>query len=176
MWLPLSQPYSPLKLAILLFLEPTPAFHPLAFVHASTTVEASFFLHHLPLASTSKPLPLLMAAVSRDYHTVKPSVVLSVQFSSVAQSCPTLCDPMNHSTPGFPVHHHLPEPTQTHVHWVSDTIQPSHSLSSPSPPAFNLSQHQGLFQWVSSSHQVAKVLELQLQHQFFQWIFRIDFL
>ena len=69
----------------------------------------------------------------------------SVQSSSVTQSCPTLCDPMNHSTPGLPVHHQLPESTQTHVHWVSDAIQPSHPLSSPSPPAFNLSQHQGLF-------------------------------
>ena len=69
----------------------------------------------------------------------------SVQFSSVAQSCPTLCDPMDCSTPGFPVHHQLPELTQTHVHRVGDTIQPSHPLSSPSPPAFSLSQHQGLF-------------------------------
>ena len=71
-----------------------------------------------------------------------------VQFSSVAQSCPTLCDPMNRSTPGLPVHHQLPGFTQTHVHWVSDAIQPSHPLSSPSPPALNLSQHQGLFKWV----------------------------
>ena len=78
--------------------------------------------------------------------------------SSVAQSCPNLCDPMNHSTPGLPVHHQLPEFTQTHVHWVSDATQPSHHLSFPSPPTFNLFQHQGLFQWVSSSHQVAKVL------------------
>ena len=91
----------------------------------------------------------------------------SVQFSSVAQSCPTLWDPMNHSTPGFPVHHRLPLSTQTHVHWVGNTIQPSHPLLSPSPPAFNLSQHQGLFKWVSSSHEVAKVLEFQLQHQSF---------
>ena len=89
---------------------------------------------------------------------------------SVAKSCLTLCDPMNCSTPGFPVLHHLREFTQTHVHWVGHTIQPSHPLSSPSPPAFNLSQDQSLFQWVSSSHQVAKVLHLQLQHQFFQWI------
>ena len=79
---------------------------------------------------------------------------------------------MDCSMPGFPVHHQLPEFTQTHVHWVGDTIQPSHSLSSPSPPAFNLSQHQGLFQWVSSSNQVAKVSEFQFQHQSFQWIFR----
>ena len=74
-----------------------------------------------------------------------------VQFSSVAQLCPTLCDPMNRNTPGLPVHHQLPESTQTHVHWVGDAIQPSHPLSSPSPPALNLSQHQGLFKWVSSS-------------------------
>ena len=74
------------------------------------------------------------------------------------------------------LHHQLQKPTQTHVHWVSDAIQPSHPLSSPSPPAFNLSQHQGLFQWISSSHQVAKVLEFQLQQQSFQWIFRTDFL
>ena len=81
---------------------------------------------------------------------------------------------MNHSTPGLPVHHQLPEFTQTHAHWVGDAIQPSHPLSCPSPLSFNLSQHQGLFQWVSSLHQVAKVLELQLQHQSFQWIFRTD--
>ena len=87
---------------------------------------------------------------------------LSVQFSSVAQSCPTLCDPMNHSTPGLPVHHQLPESTQTHVHQVGDAIQPSHPLSSPSPPAPNPSQHQCLFQRVNSSHEVAKVLEFRL--------------
>ena len=80
----------------------------------------------------------------------------SVQFSWVAQSCPTLWDPMDCSMPGLPVYHQLPEPTQTHVHWVGDAIQPSHPLSSPSPPALNPSQHQGLFQWVSSSHEVAK--------------------
>ena len=88
---------------------------------------------------------------------------LFVQFSSVAQSCPTLCDPMNRSTPGLPVYHQLPEFTQTHVHWASDAIQPSHPLSSPSPPAPNPSQHQDLFQWVSSLHEVAKVLEFQLK-------------
>ena len=86
----------------------------------------------------------------------------SIQFSSISQSCPTLCNPMNRSTPGLPVHHQLPEFTQTHVHRVSDAIQPSHPLSSPYPPAFNISQHQGLFKWVSSSHQVAKVLAFQL--------------
>ena len=98
---------------------------------------------------------------------------VTVQSSSVTQSCPTLCDPMACSTPGFPVHHQLSELTH---HRVSDAIQPSHPLSSPSPPNFNLSQHQGLFKWVSSSHQVARVLEFQLQHQSFQWTFRIDFL
>ena len=92
-----------------------------------------------------------------------------VQFSSVAQSCPIICDPMNCSTPGCPIHCQLQESTQTHVHWVGDAIQPSHALSSPSPPALNLSQHQGLLKWVSSSHQVAKVLEIQLQHHSFQW-------
>ena len=91
------------------------------------------------------------------------------------QSCPTVCDPMDCSTPGLPVHHQLPEFAQTHVHWVGDAIQPSHPLLSPSPTC-NLSQHGGLFQWVSSSHQVAQVLEFQLQHQAFYWIFRIDFL
>ena len=89
----------------------------------------------------------------------------SVQSSSVTQLCPTLCDPMNRNMPGLPVQHQLPESTQTHVHWVGDAIQPSHPLSSPSPPALNLSQHQGLFQWVNSSHEVAKVLEFQLQHR-----------
>ena len=81
---------------------------------------------------------------------------------------------MNHSTPGLPVHHQLLESTQTHVHWVGDAIQPSHPLSSPSPPALNLSQHQGLFKWVSSSHQVAKVLDFQLQNQSYQWTPRTD--
>ena len=93
----------------------------------------------------------------------------SVQFSSITQSRPALCDPMNRNTPGLPVHHHLPEFTQTHVHWVSDAIQPSHPLSSPSPPALNLSQLQGIFQGVSSLHQVAKVLEFQPQRQSSQW-------
>ena len=90
------------------------------------------------------------------------------QFSSAAQSCPTPCNPMDHGTSGLPVHHQLPEFTQTHIHWVGDAIQPSHPLSSPLPPALNLSKYQGLFKWVSSSHQVAKVLEFQLQHQSFR--------
>ena len=94
--------------------------------------------------------------------SVPPFQFSSVQFCSVAQSCPTLCDPMNRSTPGLPVNHQLQEFTQTHVHRVGDAIQPSHPLSSPSPPAPNPSQHQGLFQWINSSHEVAKVLEFQL--------------
>ena len=98
------------------------------------------------------------------------------QFSSVAQSCPTLCNPMDCNTSGLPVHHQLPELTQTHVLGISDAIQPSHPLSPPSPPAFNLFQYKGLFQWVSSLHQVAKVLEFQLQHQSIQWIFRTNFI
>ena len=88
-----------------------------------------------------------------------------VSISSVAKSCPTLCDPMDCSMPGLPVHHQLPVMDKTHVHRVGDAIQPSHPLSCPSPPALNLSQHQGLFKCVSSLHQVAKVLEFQLQHQ-----------
>ena len=100
----------------------------------------------------------------------------SVQFSSVAQSCPTLCDPMNRHTASLPVSHKLPELTQTYVHRVGDAIQLSHPLSSPSPLAPNPSQHQGLFQWVNSSHEVAKILEFQLQHQSFQWTPRTDLL
>ena len=100
----------------------------------------------------------------------------SVQFSSVIQLCPTLYDPIDCRMPGFPVHHQLLELAQTHVHGVGEAIQPSHPLTSPSPPTLNLSHHQGLFQWVSSLHQVAKVLEFQLHHQSFQWIFKTDFL
>ena len=104
------------------------------------------------------------------------NLVNSVQFSSDTQSCLTLCDPMAFSMPGFPVHHQLLEFTQTFVCWVGDAIQPSHPLLPPFPPTFNLSQHKDLFKWISSSHQVAKVLEFQLQHQSFQWIFTTDFL
>ena len=92
----------------------------------------------------------------------------------VAQSCLTLYDPMDCSTSDLPVPHHLLELAQVHVHWIGDPIQPSHPLSPSSFSAFGFSQHQGLFQWVSRSHQVAKLLELQLQHQSFRWIFRVD--
>ena len=106
-------------------------------------------------------------------HLENPS---SYPFVVQSLSCVCLCKPMDCSTQGFPVLHHLPELAQTHVHWVSDTIQPSHPPSLPSAPALNLSEHQGLFQWVGSSHEVAKALKLQLQYQFFQWIFRVDIL
>ena len=127
-----------------------------------------FFLVLLLLSIILLPLNLFRA------FSLKSNIVAisSVQLLS----CCGLCNPMNCSTPGLPAHHQLLEFTQRHVHWVSDAIQPSHPLSSPSSLAFNLSQHQCLFQWVSSSHQVAKVLELQLQHQqqSFQWIFRTE--
>ena len=106
-------------------------------------------------------------------HISSPFAV-SQSVSSVAQSRPTLCDSMNYSTPGLPVHHQLQKFTQTHVPLVGDAIQPSHPLTSPSPPAPNPSQHQSLFQWVNSSYQVAKVLTFQLQHQSFHWMPRTD--
>ena len=115
--------------------------------------------------------PITKRQILRD-----PAYMRESQFSSVTQSCPTLCDPMDCSTPGFSVHRQLLEPTQTHVRHVGDAIQPSHPLLSLSPPAFYLSHHQGLFKWVSSSHQVAKILEFQLQHQSFQWTPRNDLL
>ena len=102
-------------------------------------------------------------------HKIKQGSIQQILSSVQLLSLVRLCDPMNRSTPGLPIHHQLLESTQTHVHWVSDAIQPSHHLSSPSPPALNLSQHQGLFKWVSSSHQVAKVLEVFLLFFFFTW-------
>ena len=110
--------------------------------------------HHSSKASILRCSAFFIVQLAHPYR--------SDQVRSVIQSCPTLCNPMNHSTPGLPVHHQLPEFTQTHVHWVGDAIQPSHPLSSPSPPTPNHSQHHGLFQWVNSSHEVAKVLEFQL--------------
>ena len=130
----------------------------------------SFSLGFLQLALTC--LPYLSLPLQSILST---SLGEMPQFSSVAQSCPTLCDPINHSTPGLPVHHQLPDFSQTHIHWGSVAIQPSHPLSYPSP-ALKLSQQQGIFKWVSSLHQVAKVLEFELQHQSFQWIFKTDFL
>ena len=135
-------------------------------------------LPYLPETGLRKPRGMdfeisLWLSCSKDFRGLNQ---LLSQFSSVAQSYPTLCDPMDRSTPGHPVHHQLSEFTHTQVRWVSDDIQPFHPLSSPSPAAFNLSQHQGLFKWVSSLHQVAKVLEFQFQHQSFQWTFRTDLL
>ena len=128
-------------------------------------------LHFCFPGSPACPLTLQILGLSL-HHCMSQTL----QFSSVAHSCPILCDPMDYSTPALAVYHQLPEPTQTHVHRVNDAIQPSHPLSSPSPPAFNLSQHQGLFRWISASHQVAEVLEFQFHPQSFQWIFRKDFL
>ena len=120
--------------------------------------------------------PLILEIGSFHVPMTWPYLQDSVQFILVTQSCLTLCDPMKSRMPGLPVHHQLPEFTQTHVHRVSDAIQPSHPLLSPSTPTLNLSQHQDLFQWVSSSYQVAKVLESQLQHQSMQWTPRTDLL
>ena len=137
--------------------------------HLISFMQWSSKLCFLSFDEVPRPLGFCCPAViAEGNHQV--ALCKMVQFSSVVQSYPILCDPMNRSMPGLPVHRQLPEFTQTHVHWVGDAIQPSHSLSSPSPPALNLSQHQGLFKWVSSSHQVAKVLEFQLQHQSFQWM------
>ena len=115
----------------------------------------SYVIQCLAFRGTNK----LFSAVAALFNI---PTAISIQFSSVAQSCLTLCDPINCSMPGLPVHHQLPEFTQTHIPWVSDVIQPSHPLSSPSPPVPNPSQHQSLFQWVNFSHEVAKVLEFQL--------------
>ena len=145
----------------------------------------SFQVFKLNLEKAEEPeikLPASVVSLKKQESSRKTSALsttpkpLTVRFSSVTQSCLTLCNPMDCSTPSFLVHHQHPELTQTHVHRVGDAIQPSHPLSSPSPPAFNLSQHQGLFQLISFSHQVAKVLEFQLQHQSFQWIVRTDIL
>ena len=109
----------------------------------------------------------MTTAITTKWFMFNKQVLSFSSSSSVAQSCPTPCNPVNRSTPGLPAHHQLPESNQTHVHWVGNAIQPPHPLSSPSPPALHLSQHQGLFKWVSSSHRVAKVLEFQLQNQSF---------
>ena len=126
----------------------------------------------------SKPLGCSMPKVNSrvNYQLRAIEVGQCTVITSVAHLYPTVCNPINCSTPGLAVHHQLLEFTHTHVHWVSDDIQPSHSLSPTSPPAFNLCQHQGHFKWVSPSHQLAKVLEFQLQHQSFQRRFRTDFI
>ena len=123
---------------------------------------------------TPRDNPQLYIIESNAPSIVRCTILLSIRFSSVTQSCPTPCDTVNCSTPGLPVHHQLLKSTQIHVHPVGDAIQPTHPQSSPSPPAFNPSQHQGLFQWVNCLHEVAKALEFQLQHQSFQWTPRTD--
>ena len=143
------------------------------------------FIHHSPKLRTTQISQKKKKKRMNYWYTLQPGWILNVLLSersqaicchSAAQSCLTLCDRTDCSMPGFPVLHYCPEFAQTHVPWVSDAIQPSHLLSFLYPPAFNFSQHQGLFQWVSSLHEVAKALELQLQHQSFQRIFRTDFL
>ena len=135
------------------------------FIHSTVDGHLDWF-HVLPIVNSAAMNNGIHVSfsilVSSGYIPRSGIVGWSVQLSSFAQSCPTLCDPMNPSTPGLPVHHQLPEFTQTQVHRVSDAIQPSHPLLSPSPPAPNPSQNQSLFQWVNSSHEVAKVLEFQL--------------
>ena len=142
-----------------------------------------FFLSDLFHLAQCPPYPYMLLQIARLYSsfffyflflTLLFLWLSNIQFSSAAHLCPTICDPMDCSMPGLPVHHQLPEFTHTHVHRVGDAIQPCHPLLSPSPPALNLSQHQGLFKWLSSSHQVAKVLEFQLPHQSFQWTPRTD--
>ena len=145
----------------------------LSSVQFSCSVVSDFLRPHELQHKSQPPCPSPTPRVHSDSRPSSPwchptisrtlsSCKTKAQFSSVAQSCPTLCDPTNRSTPGLAVHHQLPEFTQTHVHRVGDAIQPSHPLSSPSPPAPNPSQHQSLFQWVNSLHEVAKVLEFQL--------------
>ena len=131
--------------------------------------------HFLPRISSGPKDWTHVSCIGRQILCHWATTLLCQSVSSVAQSCLTLCDATDCSMPGFHVHHQLLEFIQTHVHWVGDAIQLSPPLS-PSPHIFNLSQHQGLYKWVSSSHQVAKVLEFQLKHQSFQWIFRTDFL
>ena len=146
--------------------------------HTHTMCHGPWFLTH-SVPSNCVTLSLIFMQQPKCHchqRTSRPPRIDSVQFSSDAQSCPTLCNPMNRSTAGLPVHHQLLEFIQTHIHWDSDAIQPSYPLSSPSPPAPNPSQHQGLYQWLNSWYEVTKVLEFQVQNQSFQWIFRTDFL
>ena len=136
-------------------------------VYNSDSVFLQIIVHYRLLQENKYNFPCYTICILAAYL-----FFMSVRFS---RSVMSLCDLMDRSIPGLPVHHQLPEFTQTCVHWVGDAIQPSHPLPSPSSLTFNLSQHQGLFQWVTFSLQVAKVVEFQLQHQSFQWIFRADF-
>ena len=165
--------------------QPTPVFLP-GESHGQRSLKGYSPWGHKELDTTkrlrSSIMPLIIFNVFLQSNVLE--IYFLVYYNIISSSlycccsvCPTPWDPMDCSPPGFPVLYHILEISQAHVHWADDAIQPSHLLSSPSPSAFSLSQHQGLFQWVSSSHQVAKVLEFQLQHQFFQWInFMVYFL
>ena len=142
--------------------------------HPTITTSVIPFSFHLLSFPASRSFPRSQFFASGHQSIGVPASAWTFCCCSVDQLCPTLCNPMDCSMLSLPVHHQLQEFTQTHDSWVDDAIQPSHPRSSPSP-AFSLSQHQGLFQWVCSLHQVAKVLQFQLQHQSFQWIFRTDF-
>ena len=168
--LPPPSPYHPSGLS-----QCTSPKHPISCIEPGLAIHYLYAIIHvsMPFYQIIPPSPSPTESKREFYISVSLflsciQVYRSVQFSSVAQSCPTLWDPMNRSMPGLPVHHQLLEFTQTHVHRVSDVIQSSHPLAFPSPPAPNPSQHQSLFQWVKSSHEVAKVLEFQLQHHSFQ--------
>ena len=138
--------------------------------HIAIIQSIAAIFSHLDPVSLKRPLYLFSNQRGKIYLSLLPPVWCCL----LTESCLTLCDPVDCSIPGFPVLHYLPEFVQTYVQGVDDTIQPSYPLSSPSPPALNLAQHQGLFQWGGSFYQVAKVSELHLQHQFFQWIVRVD--
>ena len=140
----------------------TPGFHVHHQLPELTQIHVYSHWCHPTISSAGIPFSFCLQSFPASGSFPKSQFFTSVWFSAVTQSCLTLCDPMDCNTPDFTVNDQLPEFTQTHVHWVGDAIQASHPLSSPSPPAFNLSQHQGLFQWVTYSYQVAKALEFQL--------------
>ena len=156
----IKEPWIPDSLDLLFFTDCSPPLSSLLHFSLSPQISQTQVMHTLKLWVFF--IFTKMQISEKDLFAFWNWSIDSVQFSSVTQLCPTLCDHMNHSMPGLPVQHQLPEFTQTHVHQVSDAVQPSHPRSSPSPPVPNPSQHQGLFQWVNSSHEVAKVLEFQL--------------
>ena len=164
---------------------PTPGDLPHPGIEPMSPVSLALQANSLPTEPLGKPKKVMG---SGPYREIKWNLILALNSMDITEkihifkihlSCSVMSDsrdPKGCSTPGLPVLHQFLELAQTHAHWVGDVIQPSYSLSSHSPPTFNLSQNQDLFQWVSSSHQVAKVLEFQLQHQSFQCIFRTNFL
>ena len=142
--------------------------------HTHTHTHSQFQWERTAQVHDCQDMGPIGAILETGYNSFNLSILICC--CSVTQLCLTLHNPMYCSMPGFPVLYYLPEFAQTHIHWVGDAIQPSHSLSSPFPPVLNLSQHQGFFQWVGPSHQVAKVVDFWLRHQSFQWMFRVDFL